>query len=151
MKQENSGKQDNTQKGQSLVELAISLIIMLLLLLGAIEFSLALFQYVTIRDAAQEGAVYGSINPVDEDGIKARVQAAASDVVQLAPGDVAVGWTNGTSKKCEGLTSSVPNALTVTVTFDHPITFPLVGPIIGTNTIALTATVTNTILSPTCP
>lgn len=141
------------QSGQSLVELAISLMIILLLLLGAVEFSLALFQYVTIRDAAQEGAIYGSINPTDDTGIQFRAEKAADDVVNLDP-DTDVDVTiNG--QRCEGTTIvsgvSTPNSLTVTITFAHPITFPLVGPMIGSNTINLRASVTNTILQPTCP
>ena len=136
-------------RGQSLVELAISLMIILLLLLGAVEFSLALFQYVTIRDAAQEGAIYGSINPTDTTGIQYRAVAAASDVLpQLTINDVDV-TINGDD--CEGTTSGSPNSITVTITFAHPITFPIVGPMIGSNTINLTASVTNTILQPTCP
>src|SRR5512146_3452737 len=51
------------QQGQSLVELAISLTVMLLLLAGAVTFGMALFSYVAIRDAAQEGALFGSFNP----------------------------------------------------------------------------------------
>ncbi|MDP1714104.1 MAG: TadE/TadG family type IV pilus assembly protein [Anaerolineales bacterium] len=151
--------------GQSLVELAISLMIILLLLLGAVEFSLALFQYVTIRDAAQEGAIYGSINPTEESGIQWRAKAAASDVLpQLPKNDVAVTINEdenhvgktisqaiAANEACEGTTSGSPNSLTVTITFAHPITFPLVGPVIGSNTINLTARVTNTILQPTCP
>ena len=136
-------------RAQSLVELAISLMIILLLLLGAVEFSLALFQYVTIRDAAQEGAIYGSINPTDVTGIQFRAEAAASDVVDIDPvNDVDV-TINGDD--CEGTTSGSPNSLTVTITFAHPITFPLVTPMIGTDEIILTARVTNTILQPTCP
>ena len=135
-------------KGQSLVELAISLMLILILLTGAVEFSLALFQYVTIRDAAQEGAVYGSVNPDDLIGIQNRALAAASDVLpQLTTDNVTRGF-NGDD--CEGLTGSTPNSLTVTVTFDHPITFPIIGPIIGRDTIHLSASVTNTILFPRC-
>lgn len=137
-------------RAQSLVELAISLMIILLLLLGAVEFSLALFQYVTIRDASQEGAVYGSINPTDVTGIQFRAEAAASDVVDIDPvNDVDV--TYSSNNHCEGTTSGSPNSITVTITFAHPITFPIVGPMIGSNTINLTASVTNTILQPTCP
>ncbi len=51
------------ERGQSLVELAISLTVMLLLLAGAVTFGMALFSYVAIRDAAQEGALFGSFNP----------------------------------------------------------------------------------------
>ena len=137
------------QSGQSLVELAFSLIIILLLLLGAVETSLALFQYVTIRDAAQEGAIYASIEPADEAGIKYRAQAAASDVVNIDPDANVVVTLNG-ANYCEGTTSGVPNSITVFITFAHPISFPLVAPMIGSNTINLTTSVTNTILQPTC-
>jgi hypothetical protein len=137
------------QKGQSLVELAVSMIIILLLLLGAVEFGMALFQYVTIRDAAQEGALYGSINPEDETGIIERTIAAASDMVALSPGDVDVSWSND-AKKCEGLTGGAPHSITVTITYNHAIIFPLIGPIIGDDDITLTGSVTDTILSPAC-
>ena len=66
------------QRGQSLVELAISLMVILMLLMGAIDFGIALFAYVSMRDAAQEGAVYGSIEPADE----LVSQIAAGEVVE---------------------------------------------------------------------
>ena len=135
------------RSGQSLVELAISLMVILMLLLGAVEFSLALFQYVTIRDAAQEGAVYGSFTPGDLAGVRYRVAAAASDVMVIDPNEPMVSAViNG--RPCEK--SGETNTITVTVKYPHVIAFPLVGPMIGTNTINLTASVTNTILSPSC-
>jgi Flp pilus assembly protein TadG len=137
-----------SERGQSLVELAISLIILLMLLLGAVEFSLALFQFVTIRDAAQEGALFGSINPTNAAGMRARAIDAASDVVPLTDANVTVSWNPGS--QCEGLTGGVPHSVTVTINFNHNIILPLVGPIIGTNTIPLTASVTDTILTPSC-
>ena len=88
-------------RGQSLVELAISLTVMLLLLAGAVTFGMALFSYVAIRDAAQEGALFGSINPykdnnpadgkleaaevpyVNGDNICARVKAASTSPVDM--------------------------------------------------------------------
>jgi len=57
-------KSKNHQKGQSLVELAITLNIILLLLAGAFDFGSALLTYISLRDAAQEGVLYGSIEPV---------------------------------------------------------------------------------------
>lgn len=145
----------NRESGQSLIELALSLTMMLMLLTGAVEFGLAFFQYVTMRDAAQEGALFGSINPVDVDDPTSengeelinRVIAAANDVVQLTPGDIAV-TIDGDD--CEGITSGVPHSVTVVITFAHPITMPLVTPFIGTDTVNLTAEVTDTILQPTC-
>ena len=44
------------ERGQSLVELAISILFLLLLLAGAAEFGVLFFQFVQLRDAAQKGA-----------------------------------------------------------------------------------------------
>jgi hypothetical protein len=87
-----------SERGQSLVELAISLTVMLLLLSGAVTFGMALFSYVAIRDAAGEGALYGSISPYHDDNangqydpgetvngaaICARVKAASTRPVDM--------------------------------------------------------------------
>ena len=136
-----------SERGQSLVEMGISLIILLFLLTGGVDISLALFQYVTIRDAAQEGATYGSIMPGETQEIQWRTMDAASDIVDLAEENVEV-IVNGDS--CEGQTNNVPNSITVRTTFNHPITLPFVAGVLGTNTITLRAQVTNTILQPVC-
>ena len=138
------------ERGQSLVELAISLTVILLLLTGAVEVGLALFQYVSMRDAAQEGALYGSLNPDDVDNIKARAQAAAQDVLTLDVADIEVAYSDPSLvPQCEGLTDGVPHALTVTITFAHPVTMPLIGAWLG-DSIDLRAGVTDTILQPRC-
>jgi Flp pilus assembly protein TadG len=142
-----------SESGQSLVELAFSLIVLLYLLLGAVEFGIALFQYISIRDAAQEGALYGSINPTNEAEMQARAIAAAADVTPLTTSNVVVSWNNP-SKKCEGSTivngTYVTNTVTVSIVFDHEIFLPLVGDMIGDDDITLRAQVTDTILSPVC-
>jgi Flp pilus assembly protein TadG len=138
-------------RGQSLVELAISLMVILLLLLGAVDFGIALYQYVAIRDAAAEGAIYGSFKPTQVNGMKFRAIESAADVTPLTDSNVDV-VINGSS--CQGSDSSVPpkpNSVKVTVTFDHALIFPLVSTMIGTNTIKLKADATNTILTPKCP
>ena len=140
------------QSGQSLVEFAISMIIILLLLLGTIDFGVALFKWVTMRDAAQEGAVYGSVNPTDQTGIRNRAIAAASDILTLAPGDITI---NFSCNACEGSTGTAPNkkpnTIQVSITHSHPVSTPLIGTLIGSQNITLSAQVTNTILSPVCP
>ncbi len=144
------------ERGQSLVELAFSLLFILVLLTGAVEIGLALFQYVTMRDAAQEGALYGSFNPTKETGIKNRSIAAANDIIVFSPSDITVS-INGHSVAdamsggyaCEGLTGGVPNSISVAITFAHPVTMPIIGAWIG-QTINLNAGVTDTILSPVC-
>jgi hypothetical protein len=133
--------------GQSLVEFAISLTLILLLLSGAVDFGMALFSYISIRDAAQEGAVYGSFNPADVNGIILRVRNASVTPVDLA--DVsAVEVIVAINRPCEG------GSVRVTVNYDYPISMPFIGPIIdpdGGGTLPISASVVNTILTPQCP
>jgi hypothetical protein len=135
------------ERGQSLVEFAISLTVIMMLLAGAVEFGIALFQFVQLRDAAQEGALYGSIHPGDDDGIEDRVRAASLSPIDLQNDpDVTISilYPDG-APNCEG------KGVEVTVSYPHPIAMPFIGPIIGSNTINLNASVTDTILTPVCP
>lgn len=134
------------ERGQSLVELAISLTVILLLLAGAVDFSIAYFSFAAMQDAAQEGALYGSINPTDTNGIETRVRNASSNPVDLS--DTSLVTVNVTTdpvaNPCEG------GEVTVEVIYDYPISMPFIGTIIGSQTITLTARVSDTILQPVC-
>lgn len=134
------------ERGQSLVELAISLTVIMVLLAGAVDFSMAYFSFSSMQDAAQEGALYGSINPTDVDGIKTRVRNASSNPVDLSDVtlvDVFV-TTDPVVDPCEG------GEVKVDVVYDYPISMPFIGTFIGSQTITLTASVTDTILQPVC-
>lgn len=133
------------ESGQSLVELAISLLILLYLLSGAVEFGIAFFQYVQLRDAAQEGALYGSMNPDRLDEIEDRVRAASSSPIDLQDPSVIVDINyENPAKPCEGY------GIEVVVSYPHQVFMPFMSRIIGP-TVDLDATVTDTILSPVCP
>lgn len=145
-------KTNKSERGQSLVELSISLVVLLMLLAGAVEFGMAFFQFVQLRDAAQEGALYGSINPSDCSGILARVKGASSSPVDLNGAGVTIAVTiNG--NPCDA--SSAPyntldcegNALKVAVTYQHTVFMPFFSSVVG-STFPLNASVTDTILSP---
>lgn len=139
------------EKGQSLVEFAISLTFILILLAGAIYFGIGLFHYVAMRDAAQEGALYGSMNPTDAAGIQTRVADSSGpglirDLYDAGQLNVAVTYTGAA---CEG------NGITVTLQYDYSLNWLPVGafiePFIGRDFIRLRAAVTDTILTPPCP
>jgi Flp pilus assembly protein TadG len=140
-------------RGQSLLELAISLTVILMLLSGAVDFGMAFFSYTALRDAAQEGAVYGSYAPSDVAGIVNHVRKASTNPVNLADTSrvrVDVSWTNGVTKACEGSTNGTTNSVAVNVRYTYPIIMPFLGLILGSQTIPLDATVTDTILAPLC-
>ena len=148
------------ERGQSLVELGVSLLILLYLLSGAAEFGVLFFQYVQLRDAAQEGALYGSMNPyiestsdtkfevgeaINQAGIEARVRAASSSPIDLSDTTKVTVTIVGTDAMlCEG------HAVQVTVSYIHHIFMPFIPALIGRSDIPLSATVTDTILTPLC-
>lgn len=140
-------KKINSERGQSLVELSISLLVLLWLLAGAVEFGLGFFQFIQLRDAAQEGALYGSINPADTSGIKARVLAQSTSPIDLvteeAAGNltVAQSFTGGTATGC------ITEGLVVTVSYKHDLFMPFASLFTGgNNSINISASVTDTIL-----
>lgn len=68
-----SAGKPRTAAGQGVVELAVSLPLLLLLLLGTIDVGRVFFDYVQLRNAVREGAGYGARMPDDTAGIQARV------------------------------------------------------------------------------
>jgi Flp pilus assembly protein TadG len=144
-------KKHISEKGQSLVEFAISLVVILLLLAGAVELGIALFQYIQLRDAAQEGALYGSICPV-ETKIKTRVRNASSSPVDLSIASgidavtVVVEGRTGTTTTSKAITAVTPgDGVFVSVSYNHRVFMPFASVFAGP-TIPISASVTDTVL-----
>lgn len=76
---------DESESGQGIVELAIALPLLMLLLLGTIDMGRVFFDYIEMRQAAVEGATFGSRRPTDDAGIEAAM------VAHGMPADVTVG------------------------------------------------------------
>ena len=77
------------ERGQSMVEYALVLPILLLLLLGIMEFGIGVFNYNTIANAAREGARYGIVHwrdGLDVEGITEAVLALTAGLDQTALG-----------------------------------------------------------------
>jgi Flp pilus assembly protein TadG len=137
--------QKNSRKegGQSLVEMAMALFILLLLVGGIVDLGRAFFTYMIMRDSVQEGALYGSINPTLTQEIRNHV-LNSSDMIQdfLANEDITVEVIGAA---CTG------NIIRVSAQYDDfPITMPFIGTVIGGQTFSIKASVTDTILSPGC-
>lgn len=133
------------EKGQSLVELTISLSFLIILLLGMVDFGLAFFSWVAIRDASQEGAVYGAIYPVDSSGnlnaeIETRVRSVSTTPVKLSDTSrVRVIVTPG-SPACPGM------PVAVVVEYDYQTITPFVSTFSGRSMFTIRAATVNTIL-----
>jgi hypothetical protein len=127
------------EKGQSLVELALVLVFILILLAGVVDLGRMMYQYLTMRDAAQEGAGYAAVFPSYCADITNRVRNNLPDnsygVIVLVDGiSCESAWavdktltlpTHG----CEG------KDILVTLTHNFDVTMPLIsvftGPIVN--------------------
>ena len=78
------------KQGQSLVEVALILPILLILLSGLIDFGRAYYAMVALNDSAEEGAAYASLWPSDYEEIQSRTAAATTGVVSFQPESVSV-------------------------------------------------------------
>ena len=149
--------ENNVQKGQSLVELALTISILMILLAGAFDIGNAFLDYIAIRDAAQEGAMYASVAPLKTDETVARVQQSSTKPIDLMsdlnsvncssdpnkPGYVCVTYPDGL--QCTGQTVQVD------VYYNYQVIMPLYSTVFGISTIPLHASVSNVILAELCP
>ena len=77
-------------RGQSLVEAAIALPVLIMLMLGLLDFGRAYYAIVSLKDAADEGASYASAAPRDVTGIRLRASEASRQLSPIEPNDVNV-------------------------------------------------------------
>lgn len=150
-----------SRRGQSLVELALTLMVLLILLAGAFDLGSAFLTYIALRDAAEEGAIYGSIS---KPGTNPPVPSSITEIVTRVRNSSTsplnfnlLGFTETCAADSPNgicVTFSGPpctdNVITVTVRYHYSLTMPLIGGIIGSQTIPLLATVNNVILTPAC-
>jgi Flp pilus assembly protein TadG len=124
------------------VEFALSLFFILLLVSGIVDLGRAFFTYMDLREAAQEGAVYGSVFPNNNTEIANRVKGS-SNSIENASVNIVIAYD---VDPCAG------NDIQVTVEMDDfPITMPFLGTILGTQEIMIAASATDRIITPLCP
>jgi Flp pilus assembly protein TadG len=145
-----------SEKGQSLTEFALVLVFLLSLLAGVFDLGRAFFAYIIIRDAAQEGAVFGAI--AQKDDINAFTSAVADRVVAAYvdpsdPSNVPID-INALNIQVDiiGSPCAAPgNGVRVTVDYSLPVSMPFLGALIGSQNVQLSTAVEDSILSPICP
>ena len=119
------------QRGQALVEAALVVPLLLLLFMGTVEIGRALFAYVSLEEAVQEGASYAARVPSDTAGIRARV-LTSSDHPEVAGATVA-----------DAVCDDVLQTISVSAAYPLPLITPVGRALFG-GSIALRATVVAT-------
>ena len=110
------------QSGQSLLEFAITLPLLLLLIMGVYDLGRGIYYYSAIHNAAREGARYGAVNLCDSTGIQdqARQMAGLGDEVTVK--DPTTVYVMGTDQ---------PDFILVEVEYTFETVTPLVGQFLG--------------------
>lgn len=90
------GKRTTRQRGGAVLELGLSLPLLLIVLIGSMDFGRIFFYAVEVEDAARAGAVYATETVANTTATAAIAQAAKAD----AP-DIASALTVTSSKVCK--------------------------------------------------
>lgn len=122
-----------TEKGQALVELALTIPLLALLLLGAAEFARVIYVSIEVSNAALAGVQYGAQNPAQAGNTSGIQTAASNDAQDITLGTTTVSkaciCSNGTASTClptDCTGSNIETILTVQTqaTFDPGIHVP---------------------------
>ena len=127
-----------TEKGQSIVELAVLFPLLMMLLMGLLDLGRAYYIMIALRDAAEEGAAYAAIAPSDQTGIKARATDASGDLVTINADDVQIATAS--------LTSGEP--ITVTINYQYDFYMPLAQPFLPEEGLTLRGQAIHPIINP---
>lgn len=138
-------------KGQSLVEFAISMVILLIILAGVVDVGRALFTYISFRDAAAEGAAYGALFPTYCNQIQDRSLSVLGYPATIQANISIDAYTCATALGVSPTPACLGHTITVEVRDPHfDITMPFLATFLGTNHFPLSAVVKNTIIRTPC-
>ncbi len=149
-------KHRNPQKGQSLVELAISMTLLFMLLAGVVDFGRAIMAYFVLQDAAEEGIVFGTSYPTDCNQILDRIHNNIDNQINnnATVINVTIQDDAGVFQSCYSIPFDQVYAgkiMRIEITNNFPITMPFLGTILGSQTIPLSITTNGTVLRPPPP
>ena len=144
----NKSKVQRREKGQSLVEFALILPLLLILLAGVIDVARLYYVYVVLTDAASEGVAYAAINPPSDPGdptdpdtseIRSRTLSACTGVGDGVE-SVAIDCPT-----CPDVASG--DAITVTVSYRYAVMTPFLNVMFEDGAIDMQANATEAVIT----
>jgi len=140
--------------------------LIMFILSGAVDLGRAYFALIALRDASQEGVIYGSVHPDDVTAIERRVQEHSVNPIDFSlftGADIDITWEIDGVVYSEGSPPANPcagfftngavldsNSITVKVKYNFPFTMPLISSLFPGGTLQLAADDQHTILAPQC-
>jgi len=128
------------EKGQSLLELALSMMLLLLILAGIVDLGRAVYTVMAMQDAAEEGIVFGVAFPGECAEIKTRVldnladfnsQPITVNVLTREPAASLSGTPGPLSACVENSPVHIGDEMVIEVTQAFKISMPILGAITG--------------------
>jgi Flp pilus assembly protein TadG len=143
-----NGQKTRKEKGQSLVEFALILPILLLILGGVLDLGRMYYAYIVITDAAAEGVTYATIHPPNDpsnpsDSSTTEIRTRTLDA--CGPMSADVQSIQVVCPSCPNTTSG--DTVTVIVTYNYAILTPFVNVMFPDGQVELQAIATQVILS----
>lgn len=139
------------QRGQSLVEVAISLMLLLTLFSGIVDLGRAYIASVALQDAANEGAIYMSVEPAcryvgdggsltcsDPNNAEYRARNAGGGELDWSRAEIIINRPPG---------YSIGDSVSVTVRYRFALITPIISQLLSRDSLILTATATHLIIS----
>ena len=130
-------REQTDPRGQSLVELALTLPILVMLLLGLLDFGRAYYALVILNDAAAEGAAYAATS---QEGADIVLRVRGAEATSLVPMELV-------AVEVSGGPYSVGVGVTVTTMYQMPIYTPFVNALVGSGSLTLRGSATQPVLS----
>jgi Flp pilus assembly protein TadG len=127
-----------SERGQSMVEFSLMLVILLVILSGVLDLGRGFFSFIAIQNAAGEGALYAAIDPrcphassatscADPNNVDYRAKfESPNGLVDPQNMQVSVTYSDGTDQYSD-VTINEGNPVTVTVIYR----FTMIGPFSG--------------------
>jgi hypothetical protein len=144
------------EKGQSLVELGVSLVLLLIILAGIVDLGRAVIVHFILQDAAEEGILYGTSFPTDCNQITMRIRDNLNMGFIKSSVNVAIKIQDdsGNFASCY----SIPNAqvysgklMQIELKNDFTLTMPFLGTFVGGQVIPIDVQSTGMVLRPPPP
>lgn len=132
------------EKGQSLLEFALLVPVLLIILAGVLDLGRLYYIYVSLTDAAAEGVAYAAMHPDDTAEIETRASAASRGFVVLGTDQVGI-----VCPTCPGALSGDP--ITVTVNYSFTLATPFLNLIVPDGVLPIRASACETVLGGAVP
>jgi len=160
-----TSQKNKKESGQSLVEFAMSIMFLIILVAGVVDLGRAFFVYIALRDAAQEGAAYASVARIYPEGpmmcaeIVSRTKTTSdTQIVDLNQTTVTstfdgigCGGLDPENSASDRQRACFGRNIRVTVSIaNFPLATPFMGTILGKQTIPISASIEDSVLTPHC-